>query len=196
MRARTMVNVAVSACVALVACACGPADSTEGAGAKPSQPSTSTSASARAEEPPTTPAAPTTPSASARTEKPSATSTGEQPSPKTEEGAIRRYEQYLHALGHEDIHTVCEVAGPAAKQAEDQGLGPCTSTYTAVFQMISPAQKKALQTATVDPRRIVVRGPGKIEMPAAAVRSAATFSDSDLGSYTLEYLKSDWYITD
>ncbi|MCX4986554.1 hypothetical protein [Streptomyces sp. NBC_00572] len=193
MRARTMVNVAVSACVALVACACGPTDSKEDAGAKPSQPSASTSASAQAEEPP---AAPITPSASARTEKPSATSTGEQPSPKTKEGAIRRYEQYLHALGHEDIDTVCEVAGPAAKQAEDQGLGPCTSTYVAVFQMISPAQKKALQTATVDPQRVVVLGPGKIEMPAAAVRSAATFSDSDLGSCTLEYLRSDWYITD
>ena len=142
MRARTTVNAVVTACVALVACACGPEPTKEDAGAKASQSATSksASASAQAEEPSATP------SASARTEKPSATSTGEQPSPRTKEGAIRRYEQYLHALGHEDIDTVCDVAGPAAKQAEDQGLGPCTSTYTAVFQMISPAQKKALQT--------------------------------------------------
>ncbi|MFJ5138713.1 hypothetical protein [Streptomyces sp. NPDC088707] len=192
MRARTTVNAAVVACVALVACACGPEQTKEDAGAKPSQPATSTSASAspQTEEPSATP------SASARTEKPSATSTGEQPSPRTKEGAIRRYEQYLHALGHEDIDTVCAVAGPAAKQAEDQGLGPCTSTYTVVFQMISPAQKKALQTATVDPRRVVVLTPGKIEMPVEAVRSSATFSESDLGDYTLEYLRNDWYITD
>lgn len=55
---------------------------------------------------------------------------------------------------------------------------------------------KALQTATVDPQRVVVRTPEKIEMPVEAVRSSATFSESDLGSYTLEYIKDGWYITD
>ncbi|MFF3691695.1 hypothetical protein [Streptomyces sp. NPDC002187] len=177
---------AVSACVALVACACGPEKSKEDTDAKPSQPSAST----HAEEPSATP------SVSARTEKPSAEPTGDQPAPRTKEGAIQRYEQYLHALGREDIDTVCEVAGPAAKKAQDQGAGPCRSTYTVVFQMISPAQKKALQTATVDPQRIAVRTPDKIEMPVEAVRASATFSESDLGSYTLEYLKNNWYITD
>ncbi|MFE7160199.1 hypothetical protein [Streptomyces sp. NPDC057636] len=186
MRARTIVSVAVSACVVLVACSCGPERTKEDTDAKPSQPSASTTA----EEPSATP------SASARTEKPSATPTGDQPAPRTKEGAIERYEQYLHALGHEDIDTVCDVAGPAAKKAQDQGLGPCTSTYATVLQMISPAQKKALQTATVDPKRVVVRTPAKVEMPVDAVRASATFSESDLGSYTLEYLKNDWYITD
>ncbi|WP_412074744.1 hypothetical protein ACLF6K_00895 [Streptomyces xanthophaeus] len=41
-----------------------------------------------------------------------------------------------------------------------------------------------------------MRTPGKIEMPVEAVRASAAFSESDLGSYTLEYLKNDWYITD
>ena len=186
MRARTMVSVLVSTCVALVACACGPDEAKEDSGAKPPQPSAST----RSDEPSATP------SVSARTEKPSAGPTGDQPAPRTQEGAIQRYEQYLHALGREDIDTVCDVAGPAAKKAQDQGLGPCTSTYAAVFQMISPAQKEALKTATVDPQRIVVRTPAKIEMPVEAVRSSASFSENDLGSYTLEYLKSNWYITD
>ncbi|MFJ8076473.1 hypothetical protein ACIQ7Q_21625 [Streptomyces sp. NPDC096176] len=180
-----MVSVAVSACVALVACACGPEKTKEDTDAKPSKPSASTPAEPSA-----------MPSASARTEKPSVTPTGDQPAPRTTEGAIQRYEQYLHALGREDIDTVCEVAGPAAKKAQDQGFGPCTSTYVAVFQMISPAQKNALRTATVDPQRIVVRTPEKVEMPVEAVRASATFSESDLGSYTLEYLKNDWYITD
>ncbi|WP_405873771.1 hypothetical protein OHB11_33905 [Streptomyces zaomyceticus] len=190
MRARTTVNVAISACVALAACACGPEKTDEGADTEPSQPSVSASASTRTEAPSATP------SASAGTGTPTAVPTGDGPAPRTKEGAIKRYEQYLHALGHEDIDAVCEVAGPAAKQAEDQGFGPCTSTYVAVFRMISPAQKKALRTATVDPLRVVVRTPGKVEMPVEAVRSSATFSESDLGSYTLEYLKTDWYITD
>ena len=89
MRARTTVNVAVSACVALVACACGPDKAKENADGKPSRPSAST----RAEEPSATP------SVSARTEKPSAWPTGDQPAPRTKEGAIQRYEEYLHALG-------------------------------------------------------------------------------------------------
>ncbi|MEV0375770.1 hypothetical protein AB0I10_39565 [Streptomyces sp. NPDC050636] len=186
MKARTMMSVAVSACVAAVACACGPDKAKEDTDAKPSQPSAST----RAQEPSPTPSVP------ARTEKPSATPTGNQPAPRTKKGAIQRYEQYLHALGRQDIDTVCEVAGPAAKKAQDQGLGPCTSTYTTVFQMISPAQKKALKTATVDPQRIAVHTPDKIEMPVEAVRASATFSESDLGSYTLQYLKNNWYITD
>ncbi|MFB7368951.1 hypothetical protein ACFC0D_03805 [Streptomyces sp. NPDC056222] len=186
MRAQTMVSVAVSACVALVACACGPDKAKEGTDARPSQ----SSASTRTKEPSATP------SASARTEKPSVTPGSDQRMPRTKEAAIQRYEQYLHALGREDIDMVCEVAAPAAKKAQDQGFGPCTSTYAVVFQMISPAQKKALQTATVDPQRIVVRTPDKIEMPVEAVRSSATFSESDLGSYTLEYLKNNWYITD
>ncbi|MEU3459418.1 hypothetical protein ABZ721_05600 [Streptomyces sp. NPDC006733] len=135
-----------------------------------------------------------TPSAP-RSQTPSATPTGIQPAPRTKERAIQRYEQYLHALGREDITTACEVAGPGAKKAEDKGFGPCTSTYVAVFQMISPTQKKALQKATVDPQRVVVRTPSKIDMPLEAVRSSVTFSESDLGGYTLEYLKNDWFIT-
>ncbi|TJZ44631.1 hypothetical protein FCH28_30465 [Streptomyces piniterrae] len=177
---------AVSACVALMACACGPDKAKQDSDAKPSQPSAST----RAEQPPATP------SAAAGTEKPSVGPTGARSAPRTRQGAIQRYEQYLHALGRQDIDTVCEVAGPAAKKAQDQGLGPCASTYTAVFQMISPAQKKALKTATVEPQRVTVRTPDKIEMPVQAVRASATFSESDLGSYTLEYLHNDWYITD
>lgn len=186
MRARTWVSVAVSACVVLVASACGPDEAKKDTDSKPSRPSASTPV----KEPSATPSKP------ARTEKPSATPSGDQPAPRTKKGAIQRYEQYLHALGREDIDTVCEVAGPAAKKAEDEGAGPCTSTYATVFKMISPAQKKALKTATVDPRRVVVRTPAKIEMPVAAVKSSATFSESDLGNYTLEYLKKDWYITD
>ncbi|MFI9048290.1 hypothetical protein [Streptomyces sp. NPDC053427] len=172
--------------MALVACACGPEKAKEDTDAKPSRPSAST----RAKEPSATP------SASARSEKPSAAPTGGQPAPRSKEGAIQRYEQYLHAVGREDIHTVCEVAGPAAKQAENEGLGPCTSTFVAMFQMISPAQKKALRTATIDPQRIAVRSRDKIEMPVEAVRASVTFTENDLGSRTLEYLKNNWYITD
>ncbi|MGW7080420.1 hypothetical protein [Streptomyces sp. NPDC054866] len=194
MSARTMVSVAVSACVVLVACGCGADKAEKDVDAKPSQSSASTPAKEPSATRTTEPSA--TPSGAARTEKPSAEPTGDQPAPRTKEGAIKRYEQYLHALGREDIDEVCEVAGPAAKKAQDQGLGPCTSTYATVFQMISPTQKKALKTATVDPQRIAVRTPDKIEMPVEAVKSSATFTEDDLGSYTLEYLKNDWYITD
>ncbi|MET9698542.1 hypothetical protein ABZY31_16665 [Streptomyces sp. NPDC006529] len=188
MKTSAMAAAAVSVCVVLTAGACGPDKAKGEAGAKPSQSSASASA------PVQTPTA--TPSASADAGKPSAASTGSQPAPATKERAIARYEQYLHALGREDLATVCEVAGPGAKKAEEKGFGPCTSTYVLVFQMISPEQKTALRTATVDPDRVVVRGPERVEMPLEAVRSSATFTEEDLGSYTLEYLKNDYYITD
>ncbi|MEU9790855.1 hypothetical protein AB0E27_09505 [Streptomyces sparsogenes] len=120
----------------------------------------------------------------------------DQGAPRTKEGAIRRYEEYLHAVGREDIKTVCDVGGPAAKKAEDEGFGPCTSTFLVTFQMISPTQKTALQTATVDPQKVVVRSPDKIDIPAGAVRASVTFSESEIGTSTLEYLKDNWYITD
>lgn len=184
MRVRTLVGVAVSTCVVLGASACGPDKSGEDTSAaeKPTQ----SSEPPRSEEP----------SVSPRTESPSAEPTADQSAPRTKEGAIQRYEQYLHAVGREDIATVCEVAGPAAKQAEDQGFGPCASTFVVTFQMISPAQKKALRAATVDPQRVDVLTLAKVEIPTAAIRASVTFSESELGSSTLEYLEGNWYITD
>ncbi len=185
-----MAGVALTACVALAVGACGPEKSEESrddAGATSSQPPASTTKA---------PAPSATPSASPRTEKPSPSPTGSTSAPRTTAGAIQRYEVFLHAVGHEDIDTVCDVAGPAAKQAEDEGLGPCTSTFLVTFKMISPAQKKALQTATVDPRRVVVRSPAEVEIPAGAIKASMTFSEDELGDSTLEYLKNDWYITD
>jgi hypothetical protein len=129
-------------------------------------------------------------------DQPSTPKTTEQQSvPKTKEAAIGRYEQFLHGLGKEDITTVCEIAGPGAKVAEDKGFGPCKSTYAVVFQMISAKQKTALKTATIDPALVAVRSPGKVEIPVGAVKSGATFTDDDLGGYTLEYLKDNWFIT-
>jgi hypothetical protein len=46
------------------------------------------------------------PSAPGRTEKPPATQPDDRLAPRTTQGAIQRYEQYLHAVGHEDIDTV------------------------------------------------------------------------------------------
>lgn len=190
MRARTMVGVTVTACVALAVGACGPDKSKDDTGsATASQSSAST---------PTTQATTAAPSATTQTptQTPSAAPTGDKLAPRTTAGAIQRYEVFLHAVGREDIRTVCEVAGPAAKQAEDEGLGPCTSSFLLTFKMISPTQKKALRTATVDPKRVLVRSRDKVDIPAAAVKASVTFTEDELGVSTLEYLKNDWYITD
>ncbi|GAB2592480.1 hypothetical protein GCM10027168_26890 [Streptomyces capparidis] len=192
-RMRAMVCLAVAASVALVGC-----DSEEAKerGAEPPEASASRQPTS---EPSTAPPAEPSPqpsSAEPSGKRPSAEPSREQPAPATKEGAVQRYEQYLHALGRGDLDTVCEVAGPAAKKAQDQGFGPCTSTFAVVLQMISPAQRNALRTATVDPRRVVVETPARIEMPVESVKSSAAFSESDLGSYTLEFIDGKWYITD
>ncbi|SMD25628.1 hypothetical protein [Kibdelosporangium aridum] len=114
----------------------------------------------------------------------------------TKAGALERFEQYLHAVGNEDLDTVCEIAGPGAKKAEQQGFGTCRQTMPVMFGMISPAQKKALQTATVDPSQVTEK-PGTVEVPAKAIRAGSVkFTSSNLGDYTLTFMNGQWFITD
>lgn len=116
---------------------------------------------------------------------------------KTTQGAIARYEEFLHATGREDIGTMCEIAAPAAKKAEDEGTGPCEQSFSVVVeQMISTQQKTALRTATVNPGGVTVVSPTEVEIPASAVRASVTFTSEDLGDMTLEYMNGNWYITD
>ncbi|KAA9149867.1 hypothetical protein FPZ12_042395 [Amycolatopsis acidicola] len=110
--------------------------------------------------------------------------------------AVRRYETFLHAVGREDLATACEIAAPAAKKAEDEGLGPCEQTFPITFQMISAAQKTALKSAVVDRTGIKVDSAKKVEIPARAVVAAVRFTDEDLGDAVLEYQGGQWYVTD
>lgn len=123
------------------------------------------------------------------------TTTTTAPAGPTKEGAIARYEQYLHAVGAEDVATVCEIAGPAAKQAEDQGFGPCEQTIPITFGMISPAQKQALTTATVDPAQ-VTGDATTLSIPAAAIRATVQFTAGDIGDATVSYVDGQWFVTD
>ncbi|WP_275294416.1 hypothetical protein [Amycolatopsis sp. La24] len=145
----------------------------------PSAPSIAPTSSSAAQPSPSTSAAPATSSA--------AESTGGD--------AVDRYEAFMHAAGRQDLATVCEIAGPAAKQAEDQGMGPCEKTMPMAFQLISPAQKKALQTATVD-RSKIKEGAKRVEIPARAVKASVKFTDSDLGDAVMENRGGKWYVVD
>jgi subtilisin family serine protease len=115
--------------------------------------------------------------------------------PESVDAAIARYEEFLHALGEEDIDTICEIAGPAAQIAEDEGFGPCEQTFQIVFDMISPEQKAALRTATVDPDQ-VVRGADEVEIPVEAIVADVTFTEEELGDSTLRLQGDAWYIVE
>jgi hypothetical protein len=114
---------------------------------------------------------------------------------KSASGAVERYETYLHAVGEEDVTTACEIAAPAAKKAEDEGFGPCEKTLPITFRLFSAAQRKALQSATVD-RGSVTKSSTKTEIPAKAVRAGVKFTDHDLGDAVLELRDGAWYVTD
>jgi hypothetical protein len=178
MTARRVAWTACLLALALSAAACGGDDDS----AETDQPTTSEQAD--------TPESTTT-TAPATTTTTQATGTDD-----TSQGAIARFEQYLHALGEGDIATICEIAGPAAQVAEDQGAGPCESSFGVVMGMISPEQSAALRTATVDPNRVDEATPGQVHVPVDAVVSSATFTEEDLGSYTLAYQNGNWYIID
>ncbi|WP_436791448.1 hypothetical protein [Yinghuangia sp. YIM S10712] len=201
---RALVGVAV-ACV-LVLTACGEDDGS----AKTSSPTsdtpsaaTSPTSSAFVTQSPTASASPspkTSASSASATASPTsapASSAVPGPAPKSKEGAIQRYEQFLHAVGREDLDTICEVAGPAAEKAEDDGFGPCRSTFPITFRMIPDSQQQAMRTATVDPQRVVVQGPTKVVIPLSAVKSTSPLSEEAMGdSATVEYIGNNWYVTD
>ena len=113
----------------------------------------------------------------------------------TTEGAIARYEQLLHAVGAGDVATMCEIAGPAAKKAEEQGFGPCEQTMPVTLSMISAEQRAALAAATIDPAQVTTRGT-TVLIPAAAIRAALPFTSSDIGDAELSYLDGQWFVTD
>jgi hypothetical protein len=117
------------------------------------------------------------------------------PAGPTTEGAIARYEAFLHAVGASDVPTMCEIAGPAAKQAEDEGFGPCEQTMPVMLSMMSPEQKAALKVATVDPGAVTAQGT-TVQIPATAIRAAVPFTSGDLGDAELSYLEGQWFVTD
>ncbi|WP_037365959.1 hypothetical protein [Amycolatopsis orientalis] len=148
----------------------------------------------------TSSAVPTSSSPTSSSAAPPAPSTSAVPSSSaaaeaTGGDAVERYEAFMHAAGREDLATVCEIAGPAAKKAEDEGMGPCEKTMPMAFQLISPAQKKALQTATVD-RSKIKEGAKRVEIPARAVKASVKFTDSDLGDAVMEKRGGKWYVVD
>lgn len=104
-------------------------------------------------------------------------------------------EELLHALGRGDLKTLCEIAGPAMKKAEAEGVGSCEQGFTGMLSMISAKQKAALRSATVDPAKVSTHG-GKVEVPASAIRASVTFTEEQLGSTVLEYQGDNWYVVD
>jgi hypothetical protein len=129
-------------------------------------------------------------------DEPTEASPGPTPNAKTKDGAIQRYEQFLHALGKLDLDTICDVAGPAAKKAEDEGFGPCRTTFPITYQMIPPEKRTALLTATIDPAQVRENSAGGYTIPASAIKASATFGEDELGEVTMSYLGDNWYVTD
>jgi hypothetical protein len=139
--------------------------------------------------PPTASSTPPAPSAS----PPSPSSTVV---PRTTDAAIARYLTFLRAVGRSDLKTMCVIAGPAAKKAEAEGFGKCRTTFAIMLTMISPAQLKALRTATVDRSKVTRRASGDVDIPARAVVAAERFTSHDLSDMTLSYRHGNWFIID
>ena len=118
---------------------------------------------------------------------------GGEPASQSVEAAIARYEEFLHALGAEDLDTVCEIAGPIAELAEEDGF-TCEAGYSMVFDMISDEQAAALREATVDASLVEERAAGEVFVPVEAVVADVTFGEDTLGSYLLRYQDGDWFI--
>lgn len=183
MSARALSVLATGVVLLIAGCASGEVSGT----AAPASPGT------QAPPPSTSAAAPSATTSVPPTTSAAASTSAQVPSG---DGAVERYEALLHAIGKQDVATACEIAGPAAKQAEDEGLGPCEQTFPIMFGMISPTQKKALQTATIDESKVVEKSATKVEIPVSAVKASVKFTESDLGDAVLEKRGGTWYMID
>lgn len=191
---RLAVGVVAVAGVLLVA-GCNDDKSKDDAKAPTSAPATTTAASASAPASTAAPSSPaTSPAASAPASSAPAPAKPGGSAPQSKEGAIQRYEAVLHALGRGDLDTLCDIAGPAAKQAEAEGMGSCRQSFTMMLQMISPAQKTALRDATVDPAKVTTSSTTRVVIPASAIKASMTFRQDELGIQTMEYQKGNWFV--
>lgn len=197
---RLLAGVAVACALVLTAC-----NEDDGSDAKTSSPTPSTAsasptapASATPSQSASSPQTSTSPSkASSPSASVPASSAPPPPAPGSKEGAIERYEYFLHAVGREDLDAVCEVAAPAAKKAENDGFGPCRSTFPITFRLIPDSQQTAMRTATVDPKLVAMPSPTKVVIPITAVKSTPALSQEGLGdSAVMEYVNNKWYVTD
>ncbi|WP_370943742.1 hypothetical protein AB5J62_32105 [Amycolatopsis sp. cg5] len=141
------------------------------------------------------PVSPTAPPSSSESPTPTPATKDNGPD-SSKEGGIARYTKYLHAVGAQDLDVVCEIAGPAAKKAEKDGFGPCKSTMTMMFGMISAKQKEALRTATIDTAAVKTVSATQIQIPAKAVKASVKFAENELGTQTLKFEGGDWFIYD
>jgi hypothetical protein len=119
---------------------------------------------------------------------------GTEPAAPATEGAIARYERFLHAVGAADVPTVCEIVGDALEK-ENPGLGSCETIAGTGFTLLSAAQKQAFRGATVDPKKVIAQG-GTVRIPASAVRAAAPLTADDIGDTTMSYRDGQWYATE
>jgi hypothetical protein len=195
--ARRAAVLSASVVLALVVAGCGSDDDPAAGGTEspsssvtlPVEPPTDAPTEEPTEEPPSE-----TPTPPAETPAPPPDSAGG--SPETTAAAIVRFETFLHALGSGDVPTMCEIAGPAAAQAEADGFGPCEATMAMMAGMPTAEQSAALQSATVDPELVDDSTPGQVIVPVEAVIADASFSTADLGDNTLAYQDGDWFIVD
>jgi hypothetical protein len=102
----------------------------------------------------------------------------------------------MRALSRGDLKTLCVIAGPAAKKAEDEGFGKCRTTFAITRSMFSATQLKALRTATVDKSKVTRRANGNVDIPARAVIADVRFTAHDLSDMTLSYRHGNWFIID
>ncbi|TDD65636.1 hypothetical protein E1262_24715 [Jiangella aurantiaca] len=196
--ARRAAALSAGVALALAASGCGSSDDEDPSAGGTDTPAATSSESEPSEEPTQTPSpAPseTPTSTPTATETPSAPPNGAG-SPETTEAAIARFEAFLHALGAKDVATMCEIAGPAAAQAEADGFGPCESTMAMMAGMPSAEQSEALLSATIDPELVDDSTPGQVIVPVEAVVANASFTADELGDTTLAYQDGNWFVVD
>jgi len=117
-------------------------------------------------------------------------STGACPEPASREddakqAAIRRLEEYLHALGREDAGAACSIAVPELASL-------CLAALPQAFRETSEREKKVLRKITIDPRKVKRVSKKRYDFPPSSLRGRTSLTD---GSLVMVLLGEQWYLS-
>src|SRR5690606_1047606 len=101
------------------------------------------------------------------------------------QAAIRRLEEYLHALGREDAGAACSIAVPELASL-------CLAALPQAFRETSEREKKVLRKITIDPRKVKRVSKKRYDFPPSSLRGRTSLTD---GSLVMVLLGEQWYLS-
>ncbi|WP_152365355.1 hypothetical protein [Microlunatus speluncae] len=117
---------------------------------------------------------------------PKPVSVGAKPTADPKLAAVKRLEEYLHAVGREDAEAACKISVPESRPL-------CRMALPIAFGELSKKERSALKTATVDLGKVRKAAKDRYEIPTDAIPADVGGSE---GTFVMVHRDGEWYLTE